>query len=94
MLTDPDLVVAEVVQQLDELEIPVQGERRVDADLVDRREERAEAQRRGEGLATAVMAPVLALKGARSADTSDVAVWTDDFSDILSALWRSLMGKN
>lgn len=42
----------------------------------------------------ATLAPVLALKGARPAAQSDAAVWTDDYSDILSALWRSLTGKN
>ena len=45
MLTDPRLVVAEAIEVVDQLEVTVQGEGRVDADLVDRRQEDPEAQR-------------------------------------------------
>ena len=36
----------------------------------------------------AVITPVLAWQGARLQDTAMVTPWTDDYSDIVSALWR------
>jgi hypothetical protein len=45
VLADPGLVEAQPVEELDEGEVPVEGDRRVETELVDRRQEDAEAQR-------------------------------------------------
>jgi hypothetical protein len=41
----------------------------------------------------AAIAPLAQLKGGKMVDSADMAPWTDDYSDVLTALWRRYTGR-